>query len=152
RTVFRSFHPSLPSRRRRAFPGGLMGGSTRQGLAILLRRVTIPVAAVVALVVAAAWYATWTSSGFLMALMAPSTIVSSDLVLFFALLVVMMVAMLLPSAMRMILPFRGLTPLEAGRPTKPADNTATVLFVMPYFLVWGAFGAAAVLGLLGLGV
>ena len=129
-----------------------MGEATGQGPAILLRRVTIPVAAAVALVVAAAWYATWTSSDFLMALMAPSTIVSSDLVLFFALLVVMMVAMMLPSAMPMILAFRGMTRLEAGRPTKPADNTATVLFVMPYFLVWGAFGVAAILGLIGLGL
>src|SRR5437667_235950 len=59
---------------------GRMGEATGQGPAILLRRVTIPVAAAVALVVAAAWYATWTSSDFLMALMAPSTIVSSDLV------------------------------------------------------------------------
>src|SRR5437667_431004 len=131
---------------------GRMGEATGQGPAILLRRVTIPVAAAVALVVAAAWYATWTSSDFLMALMAPSTIVLSDLVLFFALLVVMMVAMMLPSAMPMILAFRGMTRLEAGRPTKPADNTATVLFVMPYFLVWGAFGVAAILGLIGLGL
>src|SRR5438093_1106499 len=35
--------------------------------------------------------------------------------------------------------------------TKPADSTATVLFVMPYFLVWGACGVAAILGLIALG-
>src|SRR5207245_6964434 len=99
RNGFRVGHPFLTFMPRRSLPGGRMGDATRQGPAILLRRVTIPVAAAVALVVAAAWYATWTSSGFLMALMAPSTIVSSDLVLFFALLVVMMVAMMLPSAM-----------------------------------------------------
>src|SRR5438128_11025446 len=147
-----SARPFLTFMPRRSLPGGRMGDATRQGPAILLRRVTIPVAAAVALVVAAAWYATWTSSGFLMALMAPSTIVSSDLVLFFALLVLMMLAMMLPSAMPMILAFRGMTRLEAGRPTKPADNAATVLFVMPYFLVWGAFGVAAVLGLTALGL
>src|SRR3989442_1840335 len=81
----------------------------------LLRRITIPVAAAVVLVVAAAWYATWTSADFLMALMAPSTITSTDLALFFALLLVMMVAMMLPTAMPMILAYPGLTRLEAGR-------------------------------------
>src|SRR5438876_5998015 len=131
---------------------GRMGEATGQGPAILLRRVTIPVAAAVALVVAAAWYATWTSSGFLMALMAPSTIVLSDLVLFFVLLVVMMVAMMLPSALPMIVAFRGMTRLEAGRPTKHADDAATALFIAPYFLVWGAFGVAALLALSALGL
>jgi len=64
----------------------------------LLRHLTIPVAVAVALAVGAAWYATWTSADVLMALMAPSLLRSTDLVLFFALLVVMMVAMMLPSA------------------------------------------------------
>src|SRR5438128_2749006 len=77
----------------------LMGEAVPAEPTALLRRVTIPVAAAVVLVVAAAWYATWTSADFLMALMAPSTITSTDLALFFALLLVMMVAMLLPSAM-----------------------------------------------------
>src|SRR6266705_1049232 len=99
---------------------GRMEESTLVGPTALLRRMTIPIAVAVALVVAAAWYVTWTSTDFLMALMAPSTIASTDLVLFFALLVVMMVAMMLPSAMPMILAFRGMTRLEGGRPTKPA--------------------------------
>jgi len=77
---------------------------------------------------------------------------STDLVLFFALLVVMMVAMMLPSALPMILAYRGMTRLEAGRPTKPADDAATALFIAPYFLVWGAFGVAALLALSGLGL
>ncbi|HYT17335.1 MAG TPA: hypothetical protein VEO18_03695, partial [Thermoplasmata archaeon] len=75
-----------------------MEEATRVGPTALLRRMTISIAVAVALVVAAAWYVTWTSTDFLMALMAPSTIASTDLVLFFALLVVMMVAMMLPSA------------------------------------------------------
>jgi len=130
--------------------GGRMEEATRVGPTALLRRMTISIAVAVALVVAAAWYVTWTSTDFLMALMAPSTIASTDLVLFFALLVVMMVAMMLPSAMPMILAFRGMTRLEGGRPTKPADNAATTLFVIPYFLVWGAFGVAALLAVIAL--
>src|SRR3989475_2347137 len=118
----------------------------------LLRHLTVPVAAAVALVVGAAWYATWTSSDALMALTAPSLLRSTDLVLFFALLVVMMVAMMLPSALPMIVAFRGMTRLEAGRPTKPADDAATALFIAPYFLVWGAFGVAALLALSALGL
>jgi len=118
----------------------------------LLRHLTVPVAAAVALVVGAAWYATWTSADALMALTAPSLLRSTDLVLFFALLVVMMVAMMLPSALPMILAFRGMTRLEAGRPTKPADDTATALFIAPYFLVWGAFGVAALLALMAFGL
>src|SRR5207249_3995749 len=75
-----------------------------------------------------------------------------DLVIFFALLVVMMVAMMLPSALPMILAYRGMTRLEAGRPTKPADDAATSLFIAPYFLVWGAFGVGALLALMGSGL
>src|SRR2546427_1221098 len=118
----------------------------------LLRHLTIPVAAAVALAVGAAWYATWTSADVLMALMAPSLLRSTDLVLFFALLVVMMVAMMLPSALPMILAYRGMTRLEAGRPTKPADDAATALFIAPYFLVWGGFGVAALLPLSAFGL
>ncbi len=118
----------------------------------LLRRITIPVAAAVVLVVAGAWYATWTSADFLMTLMAPSTITSTDLALFFALLLVMMVAMMLPSAMPMILAYRGLTRLEAGRIVKPADALGTFAFVAAYFLVWGAFGVAALFALMALGI
>ena len=118
----------------------------------LLRRITIPVAAAVVLVVAAAWYATWTSADFLMAVMAPSTITSTDLALFFALLLVMMVAMMLPSAMPMILAYRGLTRLEAGQIVRPADALGTFAFVGAYFLVWGAFGVAALFALMALGI
>src|SRR6266704_4946550 len=132
--------------------GGRMEEATRVGPTALLRRMTISIAVAVALVVAAAWYVTWTSTDFLMALMAPSTIASTDLVLFFALLVVMMVAMMSPSAMPMILAFRGMTRLEEGRPTKPADNAATALFVLPYFVVWGAFGVGALFALMALGL
>src|SRR5438445_7155505 len=87
-----------------------------------------------------------------MALTAPSLLRSTDLVLSVALLVVMMVAMMLPSAMPMILAFRGMTRLEAGRPTKPADDAATALFILPYFVVWGAFGVGALIALMGLGL
>ncbi len=118
----------------------------------LLRHLTVPVAAAVALAVGAAWYATWTSADVLMALTAPSLLRSTDLVLFFVLLVVMMVAMMLPSALPMIVAFRGMTRLEAGRPTKHADDAATALFIAPYFLVWGAFGVAALLALSALGI
>ena len=118
----------------------------------LLRHLTVPVAAAVALAVGAAWYATWTSADVLMALTAPSLLRSTDLVLFFVLLVVMMVAMMLPSALPMIVAFRGMTRLEAGRPTKHADDAATALFIAPYFLVWGVFGVAALLALSALGL
>ena len=112
----------------------------------LLRHLTIPVAAAVALAVGAAWYATWTSADVLMALTSPSLLGATDLVLFFALLVVMMVAMMLPSALPMILAYRGMTRLEAGRPTKRADDTATALFIARVHKrsSWYALGFAAV--------
>src|SRR2546422_2675081 len=87
-----------------------------------------------------------------MALTAPSLLRSTDLVLFFALLVVMMVPMMLPSALPMIVAYRGMTRLEAGRPTKPADDAATALFIAPYFFVWGGFGVAALLPLSAFGL
>src|SRR2546427_5616660 len=118
----------------------------------LLRHLTVPVAAAVVLAVGAAWYATWTSADVLMALTAPSLFRSTDLVLFFALLVVMMVAMMLPSALPMIVAYRGMTRLEAGRPPKPADDTPTALFIAPYFPVLGAVGGAALLALSALGL
>ncbi len=129
-----------------------MGEAAPAEPAVLLRRVTFPVGVAVAFVVAAAWYATWSSADSLMALIAPSTVASTDLALFFALLVVMMVAMMLPSALPMILAYRGLTKLEAGRIVKPADALGTFAFVVPYFLVWGAFGVAALFALMALGL
>src|SRR5712691_1615699 len=128
-----------------------MGGAAPVEPAALLRRVTFPVAVAVAVVVAAAWYATWSSADFLMALMTPSTLAPKEVALFFALLVVMMVAMMLPSALPMILAYRGLTRLEAGRVVKPPDVLGTFAFVVPYILVWGAFGVAALFALIALG-
>lgn len=118
----------------------------------LLRRLTIPVGAAVAAVVALAWYVTWVSTDTMMMLTSPATIGSTDLVLFVALIVVMMVAMMLPSAMPMALAYHGLTRLEGGQPVKPADTLGTVMFLIPYFVVWGAFGVAALLGLVALGL
>lgn len=117
------------------------------------RGITGPIAAVVAVVVVGAWFVTWASSDFVMAVMGSPLFPLSaiDLVLFFGLLVVMMVAMMLPAAVPMIVSFRGLTRLEAGRPVRPADNLATAVFVVPYFLVWGGFSLVAVLGLVALG-
>src|SRR5437899_11494876 len=118
----------------------------------LLRRLTIPVGLGVAALVAVAWYVTWTSSDRAMAVMAPATFGSTDLALFFALIVVMMVAMMLPSALPMTLAYHGITRLEDGRPTKPADVLGTVAFLIPYFVIWGLFGVAALLGLMAFGL
>src|SRR5438309_5597034 len=101
----------------------------------LLRLLTMPVGVGVAALVAVAWYVTWTSSDRAMALMAPAMFGSTDSALFFALIVAMMVAMMLPSALPMALAYHGLTRLENGQPSKPADVLGTVAFVVPYFLV-----------------
>lgn len=95
---------------------------------------------------------TWISSGFTMMLVAPSTIGTPNLALFFALLVVMMVAMMLPSALPMSLAYHGITRLENGRPTKRADWVGTAAFLIPYFVVWGIFGVVTFLGLMALGL
>ncbi len=118
----------------------------------LLRRPTIPVAAVVVAVVAVAWYVTWASSDRTMMLAAPSTIGSTNVALFVALIVVMMVAMMLPSALPMALAYHGISRLEDGRPTKPADVVGTIAFLIPYFGVWGFFGVGALWGLMALGL
>ncbi|TLZ43448.1 MAG: DUF2182 domain-containing protein [Methanobacteriota archaeon] len=118
----------------------------------LLRRLTLPVTAAVAGVVGTAWYVTWAASGTMMMLIVPATIGSSDLVLFFALLVVMMVAMMLPSALPMALAYHGMTRLEGGRAVRPADMAGTLLFLIPYVIVWGAFGVVALLALAALGL
>jgi len=119
----------------------------------LLRGLSAPFAGLVAVVVVAAWFVVWATSDMMMALMGvpifPPRLL--DLALFFALLVVMMVAMMLPSALPMMIAFRGLTRLDAGRPVRPADDIASTLFVIPYFLVWGCFAVVALLGLVGLG-
>src|SRR5437764_15140487 len=106
----------------------------------LCRRLPIHVGVGFATLVVLAWYVTWTSSDCANALMAPAAFGSTDLALFFALIVVMMVAMMLPSALPMAVAYHGLTRLENGQPSKPADVLGTVAFVVPYFLVWGLFG------------
>jgi len=118
----------------------------------LLRRLTIPMAAAVAIVVAIAWYITWASTDGMMMALAPGMLGSTDLAVFFALNVVMMVAMMLPSALPMVLAYRGLTRLEGGVAVRPADDVGTFAFLIPYFVVWGAFGMAALLGLTALGL
>src|SRR5256885_8699803 len=118
----------------------------------LLRRLTIPVAAAVGLIVSIAWYVTWASSNLTMMLISPSAVGATDLALFFALIIVMMVAMMLPSALPMALAYYGITRLEDGRPTKPADVLGTVAFLIPYFVIWGLFGVAALLGLMDFGL
>ena len=122
------------------------------GPSTLLRRLTIPVGVLVAVVVALAWYVTWATFGTMMMLTAPAVIGSTDLAVFFALIVVMMVAMMLPSALPMAVAYQGIPRLEGGRRTKPADVLGTLAFIVPYFVVWGFFGVAALLALAGLGV
>lgn len=114
---------------------------------------TWPVAAAVATVVVAAWVVTWVSTDWTMALMSmPDALLPTDLAVFFAVLVVMMVAMMLPSALPMVITYQGITRLEAGRLTKPADHVATALFASAYFLVWGGFAVVALLGLMAIGI
>ena len=112
----------------------------------LLRGLTLPVALVVAVVVLIAWATSDDLMGFLMM---PSTLDTSfGVLLAFVLLVVMMVAMMLPSALPMVLTYRGITRLEAGRAVRPPDSIGTAVFASAYFLLWGAFGLLALLGLL----
>jgi len=120
----------------------------------LLRQLTAPIAMFVAIAVAVAWYVTWSSMDLMNELMMPEMAVSEPaaLAVFLVLLAVMMVAMMLPSALPMILAYRGITRLEEGRPVRPADDVGTLLFVLPYFLVWGAFSVVALLGLMALGL
>src|SRR5687767_1895791 len=95
----------------------------------LLRRITLPVAGLVAILVAAAWYLTWSTSEYQIAFLvmgAPEGAIA--FAVFFGLIVVMMVAMMLPAALPMIVAFHGMTRLEAGRPTRPADLRLTSLF------------------------
>ncbi len=132
----------------------VMSTEATPGEGDLLRQLTLPVAFAVATVVGVAWYVTWSTSDLTLALLATPMFASGseDLTLFFALLVVMMVAMMLPSALPMVLSYAGFTRLEAGRPTKPTDLAGTTLFASAYFLVWGAFCVGALLGLVALGV
>jgi len=80
----------------------------------------IEIGVLVGLVVVVAWYVTWISSEVLgMGMMGVGFALGApELAAFYALLVVMMVAMMLPSALPMILAYRGITRLEAGRPIR----------------------------------
>ncbi len=131
-----------------------MEANPARGPTNLLRSVTVPMAVLVSLVVALAWYVTWSTSDWTLTLAKPTITAAGATALgaFLAILVVMMVAMMLPSALPMILAYRGLTRLESGKPVKPADNLGTLLFILPYFLVWGAFSILALLGLVALGL
>ncbi len=134
-------------------PEALEGGAV-QSPRDALRRLTLPIAALVAALVAAAWYVTWATADFAMGFIGVpgSSEGALTLTLAFLLLVVMMVAMMLPSALPMVLTYSGLTRLESGEVVRPADRVATAAFVSAYFLVWGLFGVAALLGLILLGV
>ncbi len=119
-----------------------------------LRRLTLPIAALVAALVTAAWYVTWATADLTMAFMGVplSSEIALALPLAFLLLVVMMAAMMLPSALPMVLTYAGITRLENGRPVRPADRVATAAFAAAYFVVWGVFALAALVGLIFLGV
>ena len=115
----------------------------------IILRVKPIVAAVVLLAVSSAWYLTWLSSS-VMASLIPLPFPRLNLLMvlaFLFLVVVMMVAMMLPSALPMILTFNGLAKRqEEGRGT-------TLVFVSAYFVIWGIFGALAFIsvGLVSLG-
>lgn len=119
-----------------------------------LRRITPLMGLAVALVTASAWYVTWASSDLVSAIMAVPFfgLNMTALVVFFSLIIVMMVAMMLPSALPMIVTFHGLTRAQASGSTTPGKSTGTIVFTSAYFLVWGAFGVLALLGLTELGL
>jgi len=133
-----------------------MAGEGSWGAADFLKRLTAPVASIVAAVVILAWVVTWATMDVTMALLGLGGMTTGiglvGLGLFFTILVVMMVAMMLPAALPMVIAYHGMTRLEAGRPTKRADLPGTATFVSAYFLVWGGFAILALLGLLALGL
>lgn len=120
------------------------------------RQLAAPMGLVVTLIVVASWYVTWSTSDSLMALMAmPSAPIGPvQLGLFFALITVMMIAMMLPSTLPMMIAFHSMTRIKSGpvRRGGSVDARPTVAFVAPYFLLWGAFGVVALLGLMTLGL
>lgn len=118
----------------------------------VLRSLTLPVGLVVVGIVAAAWYVTWSTGDASMAPFASPLADPTAFGLALVLLIVMMVAMMLPSALPMILSYRSITRLEAGRPVRPPDQAATALFASAYFLLWGLFALAAFAGLAALGL
>ena len=118
-----------------------------------LSRITPLIGLVVALGTASAWYVTWATSDFVSAIMMTPffALNLTVLLVFFSLVIVMMVAMMLPSALPMIMTFHGLTRGQASAST-PGRPPGTVVFTSAYFLVWGAFGILALLGLTALGL
>ncbi len=130
-----------------------MEASSSAAPADLLRKVTWPVAVAVAVAVGASWYVTWASAGLTMnVLMAPGMAGPSDLAVVFLVLTVMMVAMMLPSALPMVLTYHEISKLEQGEPTRPPDRVGTAVFGSAYFVVWGLFSLAAFLALSALGL
>ncbi len=131
-----------------------MDGEASQSPLDPLRRLTLPVGLVVAGVVGVAWYVLWVTSDFSMSLLmaSPAEMAPLDLSLFLLLIVVMMVAMMLPSALPMLLAYRDMTRLEKGQAVRSPDNVATTVFASAYFVVWGAFGFLALLGLMAVGL
>ncbi len=119
-----------------------------------LSRITPLMALIVALVIGSAWYVTWVSSDLVSAITAIPFLAlnMTALLVFFSLITVMMVAMMLPSALPMIVTFHGLTRGQASGSTMPSKATGTVVFTSAYFLVWGAFGVLALFGLTELGL
>ena len=118
-----------------------------------LGRITPLMGLVVALVTASAWYVTWATSDLVSAIMmAPFFALNlTVLLVFFSLVIVMMVAMMLPAALPMIMTLHGLSRGQSSDPT-PRRPTGTAMFTSAYFLVWGAFGVLALLGLTALGL
>jgi predicted metal-binding membrane protein len=131
-----------------------LDGETARSPGDILRALTVPMAFAVGAVVVVAWYVTWATSDLTMMSLGVPTSADGALGLSvaFLLLVVMMVAMMLPSALPMVITYNGLTRLDHGQVSRPADRTATALFGSAYFVVWGAFGIIALLGLLALGL
>ncbi len=135
-----------------AFPSDVMGEAKSDPYA--LGRITPLIGLIVALVIGSAWYVTWVSSDLVSAIMAVPFLAlnMTALLVFFSLITVMMVAMMLPSALPMIMTFHGLTRGQASGSTMPGKSTGTIVFASAYFLVWGAFGVLALLGLTELGL
>jgi predicted metal-binding membrane protein len=104
-----------------------------------------------ALIVGAAWVVTVETSTGLMNLMGLQLAGAApvDRTVFVSLAGVMMVAMMLPSAVPMLVTYRALTARETG---SAEGWTRTAVFSVPYFLAWTAFAALALVALTALGV
>ncbi len=120
----------------------------------ITRRLAAPTGLVIILVTGAAWFLTWKTSDPLMSIMmSPADLIGPlGFGLFFALITVMMVAMMLPAALPMIITFQAMTRTKGDEPTKSKGIIDTLAFISAYFLLWGGFGVAALLGLMALGL